>query len=67
MLTSMNPTDFYSLYFNPESDTHGLDERGYLKGYKTQEIDGNWNDVAGSYEAWGEKMLAPSFLNGKFS
>lgn len=67
MLTSMNPTDFYSLYFNPESDTHGLDERGYLKGYKTQEIDGNWNDVAGSYEAWGEQMLAPSFLNGKLS
>lgn len=65
MLTALNPSTFYSLYFNNEVDTYGITESGYLRGYKDANggnaIDGNWY-IPELYDKWGYDMLSPWFL-----
>lgn len=63
MMTSMNPSTFYGLYFNlEESAAYGIDEEGYVHGRGTKKIDGQWRDFCIREEAWSPKILYPYFL-----
>jgi len=66
MVTRMNPSTFYSLYFKNAEDWYGINpENGYLKGFEDLKDNANCVSLGRSeYSAWSERMLEPYFLRG---
>ncbi len=61
MLTSMNPSTFYGLYFNTETDSYGIDEEGYIHCMKTSGTT-EWIDRDERESVWSPELIAPYFL-----